>query len=280
MARSSGKPLNADRVGGYFDKLAAAEKEPSLPIYYELDGEHLILYGTNNIGERDEHNIWRGPGLDLCYLGPLEVRGHIGPVRLMTVGEESDLRIDGSITGDSLEKRAILISKDGTVTLADHNPVERKLVIYAKIEAASGINIYKRQLIHCELLNHADDVIIRSQTVMDTSIKSPSLNMNVSTCRNTELLTDGDAMLKGCEFSNCTIKAKRGDVYLCAGHIRNCVIEAEYDIEISGQVDAWTLERLTSRKGQIRTEGRVLKPAKATGPKLVKKSTSQSRAQQ
>lgn len=255
---------------------ARMEKEGELPFHFEFDGEMLILIGTNNIGQPDPHNLIR-VGQTICYQGAVDAQGHLTETSIRTEGEDSDIRIKGYIAGSSDAKRVEVISEDASIILGDPGHPERKLIAYAHIEAGNGINIYKRQLMHTNILNHQDDAIIRGQNIMHCIIKSPSLNINASIVQNSQILSEGDAMFKCSEIADSRIEAADGDIYLCAGRVRNTVVEAMYDIELNGSVDAFTLEHAHSKKGVVRHDGIEVgksAPKRAAAKKQPKKATS------
>jgi len=259
MPKSSAKAYDAGSIGAHFERINREhQKWGKLPMHYEVEGDTLRLFGTNNIGECDSHNVLRIEEGTLCYKGPIEVHGHLSDLTLKSIGQESDIRVTGYLSGESEDKPVKVISEKACVILGDPDHPERKLIIFAHIEAGEGVNIYKRQLIHTKIINHAEDTVIRGQNLQNVWLESPSVNIAASNCKHTTIKTTGDAMIKASEMIHSHIQAKNGDVYLCAGEIRNCIIEAKYDIELNGHVDAYTLQHARSAQGKVRHDGEIV----------------------
>ncbi len=278
MAKTTRKFLSRQQLITALEAVVSrAEKQNDMPLHFEFDGDMLILLGSNNLGQPDDHNLVRVDDT-IAYSGPVDVQGHLCQTSILTKGEESDIRIKGYITGASEKDRVTVVAEDASIILGDPGHPERKLIMYAHIEAGAGINIYKRQLVHTQILNHQDDAIIRGQNILHSVIKSPALNINTSMMLHTKIETQGDAMLKCSEVANCHINAEDGDVYLCSGRTHNTIIHAKYDIEINGCVDEFTLRNARSEKGVIRHDGvevgRKAAPQRAAAKKMPRKVTA------
>lgn len=259
MSKSAAKAYDASSVIAHFERVNREhQKWGKLPVHYEIDGDTLRLFGTNNIGECDRHNVLRIEEGALCYKGPIEVQAHLSDLTLKSIGAESDIRVTGYLSGQSAEHPVKVVSEKACVILGDPDHPERKLVLFAHIEAGEGVNIYKRQLIHTTIINHAEDAVIRGQNLQNVHLESPSANIAASNCKHSTIKTTGDVMIKASEVIHSHIQAKNGDVYLCAGEIRNCIIEAKYDIELNGHVDAYTLQHARSSQGKVRHDGEIV----------------------
>lgn len=240
----------------YLGKLSAAsEKEGMLPLFYEVDKGKLFLYGTDNIGQRDEHSICRLGGTEIIYEGAVEMRAHIAEGGIVTRGEGNNIRITGYICGESEENPARIIARDSAITLGDTNHPERRNILYAHIEAANGITIYKRPLIHVTLLSHYEDIVLRGQVMEDVSITAPYASISTSIGTHLKVEVQHDATLKASKVSRCEITSHEGEVMISAGSIRECKVTAKYDIEFCGCVDEYTLKNARSDKGQVRSGG-------------------------
>ncbi len=247
----------------YLEKLSEANvKQGMLPLFYELDKNKLVLYGTDNIGERDEHCICRLAAGEIAYEGPVELRGHIAEGSIITRGEGSNIRITGYICGESDESPARIISRDGMVSLGDTNHPERRNIVHAHIEAAIGITIYTRPLILVTLISHYEDAILRGQMMEDVAITAPYVSLSTSIGKEISIHSHHDAVLKGAKFTRCEITSEEGEVFVSAGSIRECKITAKYDIDFCGCVDEFTLKHARSEKGQVRSSGELIAPGK------------------
>lgn len=244
-------------IEAYLEKLGQANVEKGmLPLFYEVDkNDKLILYGTDNIAARDEHCICRMAGGEVAYEGPVEVRGHIAEGNVLTRGEGGSIRVTGFICGESDENPARIVARDSAISLGDTNHPERRNIIYAHIEAAGGITVYKRPLIHVTLISHYEDVVLRGQMMEDVTITAPYVSLSVSVGKEMTVRTQHDAVLKGARFARCDIASEEGEVFISAGSIRECKITAKYDIEFCGYVDEYTLKHAKSEKGQVRSGG-------------------------
>lgn len=248
---------NKQTIEAYLEKLSQANvKQGMLPLFYELEkGNKLILYGTDNIGERDEHCICRLAAGEVAYEGSVELRGHIAEGSIITRGEGGSIRITGYVCGESDENPARIISRDSSISLGDTNHPERRNIVYAHIEAAGGITIYKRPLIHVTLISHYEDIVLRGQMMEDVAITAPYLSLSASIGKDVSIRAQHDAVLKGAKFTRCEIASEEGEVFISAGSIRECKVTAKYDIEFCGNVDEYTLKNAKSEKGQVRSGG-------------------------
>ncbi len=248
-------------IEGFLDKLNQANvKLGMLPFYYEMEKNKLILFGTDNIGERDEHSICRIGDAEIAYEGAIEVRGHIAEGAITTRGDNSNIRITGYVAGESQEQLVQVIARDGLISLGDTNQPERRNVTFAHIEAAAGITVYKRPLIHSALISHYEDAILRGQVMEDTTIAAPYISLSTSIGRRIKAEAEHDAVLKGAKFTHCDIASKDGEVFISGGSILQCKVKAKYDIEFCGYVDDFTLKNAKSEKGQVRCGGEPIDP--------------------
>jgi|GEM_PF-5943100 len=247
-------------IESYLEKLTQANvKQGMLPLFYEVDKGKLFLFGTDNTGERDEHGICRLAAGEIAYDGAVELRGHIAEGSILTKGDAGNIRITGYVCGESTQNPARIIARDSMVSLGDTNHPERRNIINAYIEAANGITIYKRPLMHVTLISHYEDVVLRGQMMEDVSISAPYVSLSTSIGQNVTVDVEHDAVLKGAKFTRCEISSHEGEVFVSAGSIRECKVSAKYNIEFSGCVDEYTLKHARSEKGQVRHGGEQYK---------------------
>lgn len=255
------KYCSKQTIEAHLEKLQQQnQKQDMLPLFYELDRGKLMLFGTDNIGEKDEHSICRLGDAEIAYEGSIELRGHMAEGHLLTKGEGANIRVTGYICGESKENPARIIARDSAISLGDTNHPERRSILNAHIEAANGITIYKRPLIHVMLISHYEDAVLRGQIFDDVSITAPYVSLSASICKQMTIRSVQDTVMKGGMFTDCDIVSSEGEVFLCAGAIRNCNVTAKYDIEFSGHVDEFTLKHAKSEKGVVRSSGEPVRP--------------------
>ncbi len=244
-------------IESYLDKLSENNIDQGmLPVFYELDANgKLMLYGTDNISEIDEHNICRLAGNVVHYEGPVELRGHIADGGIVTRGNGSNIRVTGYICGDSDENPAQIVARDSAISLGDTHHPERRNIVYAHLEAAHGITVYKRPLIHVSVLSHDEDAVLRGQMMEDVDINAPYLSLSTSIGNEMHIKVKHDAVMKGSKFMKCDIESTDGEIFISAGSIRECKIHAKYDVEIIGCADEYTLKNAVSEKGEVRHDG-------------------------
>lgn len=243
-------------IASYLDRVSGDNvKKGRLPLFYELDKGKLLLFGTDNIGKRDEHSICRLGGAEVAFEGAVELRGHLTGGGVFTRGEGANIRVTGYICGESAENPARIVARDSAVSLGDTHHPERRNILYAHIEAAGGITVYKRPLIHVTLVSHHEDVVLRGQMMDDVSITAPYVSLSTSIGRNMVIRVTQDAVLKGGEFFKCDISSGEGEVFVCAGAIRKSKVTAKYDVDFSGGADDFTLGAAKSENGRVRSGG-------------------------
>lgn len=257
----SHKFYSRQTIEAHLDKLSQAnEAKGLLPLSYEIDKGKLILFGTDNIGKRDEHSICRLNGAEIAFEGAVEVRGHLAEGSIITRGEGANIRVTGYICGESEENPARIIARDSAVSLGDTNHPERRCIMYAHIEAANGITIYKRPLMHVTLISHYEDAVLRGQIMDDVNITAPYVSLSVSYGKQMVIRVSQDAVMKGGKFSACDIASSDGEVLICAGSIMDTKVAAKYDIDFSSGIDEFTMKHARSEKGQVRASGEPLSP--------------------
>jgi hypothetical protein len=111
------------------------------------------------------------------------------------------------------------------------------------------------------LKSHYEDVLVRGQNMHDVKITAPYVSLSGSVGMEMEIDSQQDVVMKGSHFARCKVNAADGEVFICAGSIRECTVTAKYDIELTGHVDEFTLKHAKSEKGQVRNDG---KPVKAS----------------
>ncbi len=261
-----------DNIARFFDKLNEEREESEiLPVHYMLEDSKLVLFGTDNIGEQDEHSQCRIKEMALAFQGALDIYGHVNDAVLMTKGEQSNIRVTGYISGASLEEPVTLIAHDGSISLGDASHPERRTVCFAHIEAEDNITIYKRPLLFCTVISRSDDAVIRGQLLQHVDVTGEFVNINASSCKDTMVTAEQDVMLKGGSFDRCSVTSASGEVYMCGGDIRNCTIEARHDIELTGAVDEFTLANAHSEIGTVRHDGKVVSAKKSGSKKTAPK---------
>lgn len=248
-------------IEAFLEKLNESNMERGmLPFYHEVEKNKLVLSGTDNIGERDEHSICRIGDAMIAYEGAVEVRGHMAEGGIVTRGDVSNIRITGYLAGESEANPIRIHAQDGLVSLGDTNQPERRNVTFAHIEAAAGITVYKRPLIHTTLISHYEDAILRGQIMDELRVTAPYISLSTSIGRRITAVSEHDVVMKGAKFTHCDITSREGEVFISAGAIAQCKVRAKYDIEFCGYVDEYTLKNAKSEKGQVRCGGEPVNP--------------------